>query len=108
MTNANPQNPVIVNYHLKLNSTTTLINRMNPLLKLLDEKKWNASDLAREYGKRESPELSSEEAIKKYGSLMRKALKNPEDIKHRVVKKVVETLGGELIIRVNHVNDISF
>jgi hypothetical protein len=45
MTNANPKNPVFVNYHLKLNSTVMLINRMNPLLKLLDEKKWNVSDL---------------------------------------------------------------
>ncbi|NJR15301.1 MAG: hypothetical protein HC785_06040 [Calothrix sp. CSU_2_0] len=81
---------------------------MNTLLQLLDEKKWNASDLAREYGKRESPELSEEEAIKKYGSLMRKVLKNPEDTKHRVVKKVIETLGGELVIRINRINDVSF
>ncbi|NJL65445.1 MAG: hypothetical protein HC903_31295 [Methylacidiphilales bacterium] len=72
------------------------------------KKKWNASDLAREYGKRESPELSEEEAIKKYGSLMRKVLKNPEDTKHRVVKKVIETLGGELVIRINRINDVSF
>lgn len=85
-----------------------LKNRMNTLLQLLDEKKWNASDLAREYGKRESPELSEEEAIKKYGSLMRKVLKNPEDTKHRVVKKVIETLGGELVIRINRINDVSF
>jgi ribosomal protein S19E (S16A) len=81
---------------------------MNPLLQLLEEKKWNISDLAREYGKRESPELSPDEAIKKYGSLMRKVLKDPEDTKHRVVKKVIETLGGELIIRVRRVDDMSF
>jgi hypothetical protein len=81
---------------------------MNALEKLLDEKKWNISDLAREYAKYESPELSPDEAIKKYGSLMRKVLKDPEDTKHKIVKKVVEVLGGELVVRVKRVDDMSF
>lgn len=79
---------------------------MNALEKLLDEKKWNISDLAREYGKLESPDISDVEAVKKYGSLMRKVLKDPEDTKHRVVKKVVELLGGELIIKVKRIDEM--
>lgn len=80
---------------------------MNALEKLLDEKKWNISDLAREYAKYESPELSPDEAIKKYGSLMRKVLKDPEDTKHKIVKRVVEVLGGELVVRVKRVDELS-
>jgi hypothetical protein len=79
---------------------------MSVLQKLLDEKNWNISDLAREYAKYESPELSPDEAIKKYGSLMRKVLKDPEDTKHKIVKKVVEVLGGELLVRVKRVDDL--
>lgn len=82
------------------------IHSMSVLQKLLDEKNWNISDLAREYAKYESPELSPDEAIKKYGSLMRKVLKDPEDTKHKIVKKVVEVLGGELLVRVKRVDDL--
>lgn len=83
------------------------IYSMNVLQKLLEENNWNISDLAREYAKYESPELSAEEAIKKYGSLMRKVLKDPEDTKHKIVKKVVEVLGGELVVRVKRVDELS-
>ncbi|WP_414590020.1 hypothetical protein [Scytonema sp. PCC 10023] len=80
---------------------------INALEKLLNEKKWNISDLAREYGKQESPGISDDEAIKKYGSLMRKVLKDPEDTKHRIVKRVVEILGGELVVRVKRVEELT-
>jgi len=80
---------------------------MNALEKLLDEKKWNTSDLAREYGRLESPELPDEELIKKYDSTIRKAVKDPEHTKHGTVKKLVEILGGELVVRVKRVEDIS-
>ncbi len=79
---------------------------MNALEKLLQEKQWNTSDLAREYGKLESPELSAEELIKKYGSMIRKAVKDPEHTKHGTVKKLVEILGGEMVVRVKRVEDM--
>ncbi|WP_143289239.1 hypothetical protein [Brunnivagina elsteri] len=81
---------------------------MNTLLQLLDEKKWNASDLAREYGKRESPELTPDEAIKKYGSMIRKAVNDPDRTKHGTIKQLIEILGGELVVRVKRVEDMSF
>ncbi len=80
---------------------------MNVLKQLLLEKKWNTSDLAREYAKYESPELSPDEAIKKYGSMVRKALNNPDSSRYGTVKKLVEVLGGELIIRVKRTEDLS-
>jgi hypothetical protein len=83
------------------------IHSMSVLQKLLDEKNWNISDLAREYGKHESPELSGDEAIKKYGSLMRKALSDPDHTKHGTVKRLIEILGGELLIRVKRVEELS-
>ncbi len=79
---------------------------MNALQQLLHEKNWNISDLAKEYGKHECPGISEEDAIKKYGSLMRKVLKNPEDTKHRVVKNVIEVLGGELVIQVKRIEKL--
>lgn len=79
---------------------------MNALEKLLQERKWNISDLTREYGKQESPELSDEEVIKKYGSMIRKAVRDPEYTKHGTVKKLVEILGGELVVRVKRVEEM--
>ncbi|WP_339381122.1 hypothetical protein [Brasilonema sp. UFV-L1] len=95
------------NYRLELNSNTMQSCSMNALEKLLNEKKWNISDLAREYGKQESPGISDDEAIRKYGSLMRKVLKDPEDTKHRIVKRVIEILGGELVVRVKRVEELT-
>ena len=80
---------------------------MSVLQKLLEEKNWNISDLAREYGRRESPELSPDEAIKKYGSLMRKTLNDPDHTKHGTVKRLIEILGGELVVRVKRVDELS-
>jgi ribosomal protein S19E (S16A) len=80
---------------------------MSVLQKLLEEKNWNISDLAREYGKRESPELSPDEAIKKYGSLMRKTVNDPDHTKHGTVKRLIEILGGELVVRVKRVEELS-
>ena len=83
-----------------------LYRSMNALEKLLKEKKWNTSDLARAYGKLESPDLSTEELIKKYGSTIRKAIKDPDHTRHGTVKKLVEILGGELVVRVKRVEDM--
>jgi ribosomal protein S19E (S16A) len=80
---------------------------MSVLQKLLEENNWNISDLAREYGKRESPELSPDEAIKKYGSLMRKTVNDPDHTKHGTVKRLIEILGGELVVRVKRVEELS-
>jgi ribosomal protein S19E (S16A) len=80
---------------------------MSVLQKLLDDKKWNISDLAREYGKYESPELSPDEAIKKYGSMIRKAVTDPDHTKHGTVKRLIEVLGGELIVKVKRVEELS-
>jgi ribosomal protein S19E (S16A) len=80
---------------------------MSVLQKLLEEKNWNISDLAREYGKRESPELSPDEAIKKYGSLMRKTVNDPDHTKHGTVKRLIEILGGELVVRIKRVEELS-
>ena len=80
---------------------------MNVLKKLLLEKNWNTSDLAREYARYESPELSPEEAIKKYGSMVRKALNSPESTKYGTIKKLVEVLGAEMVVRVKRTEDLS-
>ena len=80
---------------------------MNALEKLLKEKNMTISDLTREYGKLEAPELSPDDAIKKYGSTIRKAVKNPEHTKHGTVKKLIEILGGELVVRVKRVEELS-
>ena len=80
---------------------------MSVLQKLLDEKNWNTSDLAREYGKYESPDLSPDEAIKKYGSMIRKAVSDPEHTKHGTIKRLIEILGGELVVRVKRVEELS-
>ncbi len=90
-----------------MNSSIMLNYSMNALEKLLQERKWNISDLTREYGKQESPELPAEAAIKKYGSMIRKAVQNPDHTKHGTVKKLVEILGGELVIRVKRVEELS-
>jgi hypothetical protein len=80
---------------------------MSVLQKLLEEKNWNTSDLAREYAKHEAPELSPDEAIKKYGSMIRKAVSDPDHTKHGTVKRLIEILGGELVVRVKRVEELS-
>ncbi|MGB6299729.1 MAG: hypothetical protein WBF90_26630 [Rivularia sp. (in: cyanobacteria)] len=65
------------------------------------------SDLTKEYGKLEAPELPPDEAVKKYGSMIRNAVKNPENTKYGTVKKLVEILGSELVVRVQRIEEIS-
>lgn len=84
-----------------------LSSYMNVLEKLLQQKNWNISDLTREYGKLEEPELDADEAIKKYGSMIRKAIKDPDHTKHGTVKKLVKILDGKLVVQVNRVEEIS-
>lgn len=79
---------------------------MSVLQKLLDEKNWNISDLTREYAKYEAPDLSADEAIKKYGSMVRKAVANPDHTKHGTVKRLIELLGGELVVRVKRIDEM--
>ncbi|WP_144416133.1 hypothetical protein [Calothrix sp. 336/3] len=79
---------------------------MSAIQKLLEEKNWNISQLAVAYGKAESPGISDEEAIKKYGSIMRKVVKNPEDTKHKIVQKVVEILGGRLVVKIDRTDEL--
>jgi hypothetical protein len=81
---------------------------MNVLEQLMKEKDWSYYQLAVEYGKLEHPELSPTELAKKYGTNIRKAVRNPEQARFETVKKLVELLGGELIIRVKRVDDMSF
>lgn len=80
---------------------------VNALEKLLKDKNMNVSELTREYGKIEAPELSPEDAIKKYGSMIRSAIKNPEASRYGTVKKLVEILGAEIIIKVQRTEEMS-
>ncbi|MEM6398695.1 MAG: hypothetical protein AAF757_00460 [Cyanobacteria bacterium P01_D01_bin.116] len=65
------------------------------------------SKLTREYGKIEAPDLPPDEAVKKYGSMIRNAVKNPESSKHGTVKRLVEILGGELVVRIKRIEELS-
>ncbi|MDB9378419.1 hypothetical protein [Nodularia sphaerocarpa] len=80
---------------------------MTVLQKLLDQKKWNISDLTREYAKYESPSLPGDEAIKKYGSMVRKAVSDPESTRYGTVKRLIEILGGELVVKVTKVEELT-
>ena len=80
---------------------------VNTLEQLMKEKDWSYYQLAVEYGKLEYPDLSSADLSKKFGTNIRKAVKNPEAARFETVKKLVELLGGELIIRVKRTEDFS-
>lgn len=84
-----------------------LVCSVNALEKLLKDKNWTISDLTREYAKREAPELSPDDAIKKYGSMVRKAVSDPDHTKYGTIKKLVEILDGEIIIRVKRIEEMS-
>lgn len=84
-----------------------IICSVNALEQLLKEKNMTTSDLTKEYGKLEAPELPPDEAVKKYGSMIRNAVKNPENTKYGTVKKLVEILGSELVVRVQRIEEIS-
>ena len=84
-----------------------LVCSVNALEKLLKEKNMTISDLTREYGKIEAPDLPSDEAVKKYGSMIRNAIKNPEASRYGTVKKLVEILDAEIIIRVKRIEEVS-
>lgn len=102
-----PQYTNFDDYSLKLNSNIMINYSMTVLQKLLDERKWTISDLTREYGKCEAPNLPTDEAIKKYGSMIRKAVTDPEHTKHGTVKRLIEILGGELVVRVTKVEELT-
>jgi hypothetical protein len=102
-----PQHTIPDDYRLKLNSNIMLNYSMSVLQKLLDEKNWNISDLTREYAKSEAPDLPADEAIKKYGSMVRKAVTDPDHTKHGTVKRLIEILGGELVVRIKRVEELS-
>lgn len=80
---------------------------MNALEQLMEEKDWSYYQLAVEYGKLEHPELSPIDLAKKYSTNIRKAVKHPEKARFETVKKLVELLDGELIIRVKRTDDFS-
>lgn len=80
---------------------------MNALKALMEEKKWSLSELTRKYGAAEAPELEANEAIKKYGSLVRKAVSDPDHTKHATVKRLIEVLGGELVVKIKREEEIS-
>lgn len=80
---------------------------MSVLQKLLEQKNWNISDLAKEYAKLEAPELSPDEAIKKYGSMIRKAVQDPDHTKHGTIKRLIEILDGEIVVRIKRVEELS-
>lgn len=84
-----------------------LICSMNILEELLKEKSITISDLTREYGKIEAPDLPSDEAVKKYGSIIRNAIKNPEASRYGTVKKLIEILDAEIIIRVKRIEEMT-
>ena len=77
------------------------------LEQLMKEKDWSYYQLAVEYGKLEHPDLSPADLAKKYGTNIRKAVREPEKARFETVKKLVELLGGELIIRVKRAEDFS-
>ncbi|MEM1392727.1 MAG: hypothetical protein AAGG00_05435 [Cyanobacteria bacterium P01_H01_bin.150] len=67
----------------------------------------NVSELTREYGKIEAPDLPPDKAVKKYGSMIRNAIKNPEASRYGTVKRIVEILDAEMIIRVKPIEEMS-
>jgi hypothetical protein len=80
---------------------------MNTLEQLLKEKNWNFSELAKQYAKFVEPELTEAEAARKYGSMVRKAVLDPDHTKHGTVKKLIEIMGGEIIVRIKRVDEMS-
>lgn len=84
-----------------------IICSVNALEQLLKEKNMTTSDLTKEYGKLEAPDLPPDEAVKKYGSMIRNAVRNPEASRYGTVKKLVEILGSELVVRVKRIEEIS-
>ncbi len=79
---------------------------MNSLELLMKQKGWNYNQLAIEYGKLENPELPTTELSKKYSTNVRKAVRDPEKARFETVKKLVELLGGELVIRVKRTEEL--
>lgn len=78
----------------------------NVLEQLMEQKGWSYYQLAVEYGKLEYPELSPAELAKKFSTNVRKAVRNPEQARFETVKKLVELLGGELIIRIKRIDEM--
>ncbi len=90
---------------------TTLVSeppkeQKNALEELMKQKGLSYYQLAVEYGKLEHPDLSPADLAKKYGTNIRKAVRNPEKARFETVKKLVELLGGELVIRVKRTEEL--
>ncbi len=68
---------------------------------MMEKKSWTSYQLTVEYGKQENPDsnILPAEHVKKYGSSIRRVLNNPEKASFEIVKKLVELLGGKIIIR---------
>lgn len=68
---------------------------------MMEKKNWTSYQLAVEYGKQENPDadILPADHVKKYGSSIRRVLRNPEKASFETVKKLVELLGGKIIIR---------
>lgn len=79
---------------------------MSALKELMVQKGWSVSELTRNYGAVEEPELEANEAVKKYGSMIRNALSDPSRTKYATVKCLVELLGGELVIKVKREEEL--
>jgi len=80
---------------------------VNALEQLMKEKGWSYYQLAVEYGKLEYPDLTPAELAKKFGTNIRRAVRNPELARFETVKKLVELLDGELIIRIKRTEELS-
>ncbi|MBD2479501.1 hypothetical protein H6G79_31425 [Anabaena sp. FACHB-83] len=78
----------------------------NALEQLMEQKGWSYYQLAVEYGRLEHPDLSPAELAKKFGTNVRKAVRDPNSARFETVKKLVELLGGELIIRVKRIDEM--
>lgn len=80
---------------------------MNALESLLKQKNMTIYQLSVEYGRRESPDLAPKELSRKYGSMVRKALRDPDHTKHATVKRLIEILGGELVVKVKREEELA-
>jgi len=79
---------------------------MNVLEQLMKQKNLTYYQLSVEYGKLEHPDLSPADLAKKYSTNIRKAVRNPEKARFETVKKLVELLGGELVVRVKRTEEL--
>jgi hypothetical protein len=97
---------LFLNYMLTIIVSETPNEQKNALEKLMEQKGWSYYQLAIEYGKLEYPELPPAELAKKYGTNIRRVVRDPNSARFETVKKIVELLDGELVIRVKRVDNL--